>query len=331
MSNKKGSVLIVVLWSLFFLAILALAINAYIWPQMEFSGRLLGDVRMRYLACAGAQRAIIETQIDATEDYDSLYDSWSVNEGAFKEAQLGSGSFSVVKHSSSSGSGSDYGLTDEESRININKASADVLKTLLVKAAGVGEEDAEGIADCIIDWRDKDDLPGKKGKEKSYYEFLGEPYPCKNADFEVPEELLLVAGMTREIFDKIKEHITIYGDGAVNVNTAGVMALSALGMDESLAEKIVAFREEEQSPEEDGDAPANVFTDASQVTSALNKSGGLSGDEISQLTRAATMLGVKSDNFRGTAIGQTATEGRSKKITFVYNRTDDMIKFWREE
>jgi len=330
-SNKKGSVLIVIIWGLFFLAILALAINSYIWPQMEFSGRLLGDVKMRYLACAGIERAIIETQNDATEDYDSLYDSWGANDGAFKEVPLGAGFFSVIKNPPPLGSGSIYGLTDEESRININKASADVLKTLLVKAAGVGEEDAEGITDSIVDWRDKNDLPGKKGKETSYYEFLGEPYPCKNADFEVSEELLLVAGMTRGIFDKIKEHITIYGDGEVNLNTAGVMALAALGMDESLAEKIVAFREKEQSREEPGDTPANVFTDASQVTDALNKSGGLSGEEISQLTRAATMLGVKSDNFRGTVVGQTAAGGRSKRITFIYNRTDDRVKFWREE
>ena len=330
MDNRRGSALIVIMWSLFFLAILALAVNAYVWPQLEFSSRILGDAKARYLACAGVERAMLETQNDPTEDYDSLHDSWSDNDNAFNKVPLGSGSFSVMKSLPSAGSAAQYGLVDEESRININKATGDVLKNLLVNAAGVESDEAESIADSIIDWRDEDDSLSKNGKESGYYEYLSEPYPCKNGNFESPEELLLVGGMTRGIFDKIKDYITIYGDGTVNVNTAGVMTLAALGMDTSLAEKIIAFREQ-QSSEEGENASGNVFTDASQITDALNKAQGLSGDEIGQLTRAAATLGVKSNNFRGVAAGSLSRQDRSEKIAFIYDRADKMIKYWREE
>ncbi len=330
MDNRRGSVLVVVMWSLFFLAILAMAINSYVRPQLELSGRLLGNVKMYYLACAGVERAMLETENDSTAKYDSLQDSWSKGDVIFNNVPLGQGRFSIIKGTPLPGAETQYGLTDEESRININKASSDVLKNLLTEAAGVLSDDAEEIADSIIDWRDTDDSLSKNGKEKGYYEYLDEPYPCKNGDFEAPEELLQVAGMTREIFDKIKDYITIYGTGTVNINTAGSMVLVALGMDKSLADKIVAFRGQ-QSSGDNKDASGNIFTEASQVTEALNKSVGLSGNEISQLSRAAGMLGVESDNFRGTTLGSLGREDRSRKITFVYDRKDRLIKYWREE
>ena len=46
----------------------------------------------------------------------------------------------------------------------------------------------------------------------------------------------------------------------------------------------------------------------------------------------AAMLGVKSDNFRGVIKGSlSAREHRSETITFVYDRADKLIKYWREE
>ena len=55
---------------------------------------------------------------------------------------------------------------------------------------------------------------------------------------EVLDELLLVKGVTRDIFDKVKDRVTVYGTGQVNINTAGMRVLQSLGMSEELAEKI---------------------------------------------------------------------------------------------
>lgn len=328
MGNRRGSVLIAVLWSLFFLAMLAVAISAYVRPQLEFAGRLLGKAKMHYIARAGVERAIIEVESDETKEYDSLYDSWSTNDAVFSNVPFGGGAFSVVKAGPSGESKTQYGLTDEESKININRASHDVLKNLLEKEAGVEPKEADVIADSILDWIDEDDSLHKDGREDDYYQLLLEPYPCKNGALESIEELLLVAGMTREIFDKVKDIITIYGDGIVNVNTASVRVLEALGLSKEAAEGIVSFRTG-QSSKKEGEVPDNVFTDASTIVNILKEAD--VKDEDGSLTRAAAMLGVKSYNFRGTVKGSLARAGRSETITFVYGRNEKIIKYWREE
>ena len=173
-------------------------------------------------------------------------------------------------------------------------------------------------------------MPQKNGKENDYYRSLEHPYDCKNSDFEVKEELLLVAGVTPEMFDKIKDCVTVYGQGAVNVNTATLPVLMALGMDEALAEKVVKFRMV-ATPKKDGEAPEGVFTDNASIADSLGKSESLSGDEIAQLQRVTPLLGVKSDNFRGKILGSYLLEGKTEKIVFVYDRKEKIVKSWREE
>ncbi|MBN2453428.1 MAG: general secretion pathway protein GspK [Candidatus Omnitrophica bacterium] len=330
--GAKGSILIIVLWSLFFLAMLAVAVNSYVWPRLEVSSRLLGKAKMRYIASAGIRRAILEIKNDSTETYDSLHDTWSDNDEAFKEVPFGGGTFSAVRITPADKSKPEYGLTDEESKININKAPASVLQNLLKQEAGVADDDASAIADSILDWRDSDDALHKDGHESDYYEGLNEHYECKNGDFESLEELLLVYGMTRDIFDKIQDIITIYGEGSVNVNTAGLRVLMAIGLDKGSAEKIMAFREKENTAE-DGDTPDNIFTDASSIAEVLNDEGESSGEDAdaASIARAATMLSVKSDNFRGDIAASLSQGGISEKITFIYDRSKGLVKYWREE
>ena len=61
--NNKGSVLILVLWSLFILAMLAVAVYAYVLPHAELSGRLMERTKMHYFANAGVERAIFEVKM----------------------------------------------------------------------------------------------------------------------------------------------------------------------------------------------------------------------------------------------------------------------------
>ena len=318
-----------VLWSLFFLAMLAVAVCAYVMPRAELSSKLLDRTRKHYFANAGVERAIFEVENDDTELYDSLRDSWSTQDAAFNHVAIDGGTFSVMKDGTLLGDKPQYGLMDENAKININKASQQVLKNLFEKVARVESEEAEAIADSIIDWRDKDDEAHNHGKENDYYRSLEQPYDCKNSDFEVKEELLLVGGVTREMFDKVKDHITVYGEGAVNINTASVPVLVSLGLDEVLAEKVAHFRDAPSS-NKDGEVPEGVFTDASAITDLLNKAEPLSGDEAVQIQRVLPLLGVRSDNFRGIIAGSSARGGRTEKIEFVYDRKERIVKSWRE-
>ncbi|MDD5225733.1 MAG: type II secretion system protein GspK [Candidatus Omnitrophica bacterium] len=327
--NNRGSVLIIVLWSLFFLAMLAVAVHAYVMPYAELSGKLLNKTQMHYFANAGVERAIFEVENDDTELYDSVYDSWSNNDEAFRHVAINGGEYSAIKDATVSDEEPQYGLMDEEAKININKASQEVLKNLFEKVAQVESEEAGAIADSIIDWRDKDDVIHKDGKENDYYQSLAQPYDCKNGDFEAEEELLWVGGVTPEMFEKIKVHITLYGDGAVNVNTASVPVLMSLGLDEALAEKVVHFRSG-SSPVKGDDIPENVFADAGSIAGLLDKAEHLSGEEIALIQSVVPLLGVRSNNFRGYIVGSFGPGGKTEKIVFVYDRQEKIVKYWRE-
>jgi general secretion pathway protein K len=118
----------------------------------------------------------------------------------------------------------------------------------------------------IIDWVDYDDevtfLPfikrDNEGAESRYYMDLTDPYKCKNAPFETLDELLLVKGMTKTIFhglageetrnieaiDGIRQYLTIYGDGKININEAAPMVILSLSdeLNPAIAKSIVEQR-----------------------------------------------------------------------------------------
>ena len=313
--TNNGSILIVVLWSLFFLSALAVAIRIYVEPQLDLAGRLNRKAAMYYLAAAGVKRAVLELENDETTEFDALSDLWS-DEETIHEMALGEGNFSV-------------GIVDEERKVNINKASREILKNLFEMAAELEPDEAGALADSVIDWRDEDDEPGDEGAEDWYYSTLHPPYSCKNADFETIEELFLVKGVTHEIFDCVRDLITVYGDGAVNINTADEKVLRILGMEEELVEKILQFRQEGAYGTEEYEG---IFTSAEHIASVLDSAIGLSATEINRINRIFGLgfLTVVSDNFMGNSIGWLTEIDGSASITFVYNRKDKTVKYWHE-
>jgi len=334
LNPEKGSVLIAVLWSLFFLAALALVINISITPQLGLAAKLRDRAILRYLAKAGIQRAIIEIRADETQEYDALNEPWSTNEEGFKEISLtGEGYFSLEYLVSAGEDGEKekhYGLIDEERKININRVPADVLKPFLQITAETSSQDATDIADAIVDWRDEDDEPSENGAESSYYEALEDGYPCKNAPFEVLEELRLVKGVTQTVFDKVKDRITIYGQGFININTADMFVLEGLGLSSDLAQKIISFRSGNDGREATEDD--NAFKDVESIIATLSSAEGLSPAESEELEAAIgnETVGVRSDHFRGYSFGRFRDEDMSAKTVFVIDR-DERIRYWREE
>ncbi len=108
------------------------------------------------------------------------------------------------------------------------------------------------IVPSIIDWTDGDDqvtyLPFIKrensGTESSYYRQLKPSYQCRNGLLETTGELLLIKGITSQVFNCISDYITVYGDGKINVNCAPQLILESLSekVDASLAKLIIDRR-----------------------------------------------------------------------------------------
>ena len=94
------------------------------------------------------------------------------------------------------------------------------------------------------------------------------PYPKKSADYETLDEMLLVKGMTQQRYDKLINYVTIYGDGAVNINTASKDVLIALGLQESLVDKILSVRRGRDGL--DATADDHVFLKTFEIAADVN-------------------------------------------------------------
>ncbi len=163
-----------------------------------------------------------------------------------REKELGRGRFSYV-------------LNDEDGKLDINSATAAELRYLFT-GSGVDTFDADIIVDSILDWRDANDLHMLNGAEEDYYRGLPEPYSCKDGPFESLEELLLVKGMSPEVYygssneddesdeddekvyNGVVQYLTVRKSDRININTAQRAVLEAvLGID--TANKVLEDRE----------------------------------------------------------------------------------------
>lgn len=108
-----------------------------------------------------------------------------------------------------------FKFIDEESLININTASQIILGQL----PGLNEELAKKIIESGM-----------------------RPFTFK-------EELLLIDGITKEIYLQFKDLITVYGSGAVNINTASREVLQISGLADNTIETILNFRKGEDGEE----------------------------------------------------------------------------------
>jgi len=331
---KRGSILVLALWSLSLLVVFSVYMGLLIRQKIALVERLSRSENLHYVAFAGVNRAIIELNKGNVADVDSFKESWSNNEGAFRDVWLGNVKFSVsygYQDYFSRTSKTMYGITDEERKININRANLATLKNLFFNL-GLDAQDAQNLAACIIDWRDPDSMLSIPlgSAEGAYYENLPQPYQAKNEDFTHLNELLLVKGVSRGVFDKIKDFITIYGDGKVNINTATPEVLSSLGMDKSLVAKIIAFRygaDELLGTRDDG-----VFQETGTLLEQLSQTNALSDMEASQLANLASSgsLVTVSANFmiKSTAtLGNTIEGAPGKEIVCVVKHTGEILSY----
>jgi general secretion pathway protein K len=81
------------------------------------------------------------------------------------------------------------------------------------------------ILDSILDWKDRDHEHRMNGAEDDYYNSLPDPYDCKDGNFDTIEELLLIKGITPELF---------YGSGALDKPQGALSGISALGLKDLL-------------------------------------------------------------------------------------------------
>jgi general secretion pathway protein K len=147
-------------------------------------------------------------------------------------------------------------IVPETAKLNLNSARPQDLLRLLA-ALGVQPDLARQITAAIVDWRS---APG--GEQFTdfdrYYLSLVPSFRPPHASFQEVEELLVVRGMTPELFhgrlDRdaqgrltplpgLKDCVSIYGGSSVDANTAPAAVLAAVGLGEREVNAVLQARE----------------------------------------------------------------------------------------
>ena len=284
-----------------------------------------------HLAKAGITRALTELKQDKNS-YDSLSEDWYIHplwqdERWFKDEKF-SGKQPIQV---------DYQVIDEKGKININTASIDLLMGL----PGITEQ----TAFSIIDWRDPDDITGSGGAEAEYYQTLDYPYKCKNKPFDLVSELLLVKGINEEIVygkddgtsslpddnmgDKlqlgIKDLVTVYGDGSINLNTAPFEVISAIpGVTQEIARSIINYR---SGPDQVNGTKDDIIFEKIEDLQIVP---GMTEYEYYQLKSISCF---NSDYFSINSQASIRGGKVRKKVTATLNRTEEGVNIllWQED
>ncbi len=237
--DRRGIVLVLVLWIITILMVIALSLSYLARTDLSGTIAFMRDMQNKYYALSGMERAKAELAYRHFNLNKEGSDIWSVD-GTEYEYSIGNGTVRVR-------------INNESSKIDINLAPEPVLKKLLMNQ-GITEEEAEGIVDSIMDWKDADDIPRPRGAEQDYYSSLPVPYRVKNGPFESVDELVYIKGMSKEILygdaqrRGIIDLVTVNsGNRHISIKYAHLEVLKAIpGLSEEQAEAIAQRRQERE-------------------------------------------------------------------------------------
>ena len=321
MTKKSGTILITTLWILAILSVLAIGIGFRVSIEARLSKYNMDKLKAGYYAKAGIVKAQAMLSKDSIPDYDTIREcgitvpidkdirsifTEKLADGAFEVSYTEEG---LVR----------YGMMDEERKININKIPEKIPQIVLETLLGKGNED---VAASIINWRGKVRIPN--GAWDDNYESLTPPYKCKHADFNVIEELMLVKGMTPELFESIKDYITVYGeDGKININTATRKVMLACGLSENLVTSIMNVRNGE-------DKIAGTKDDGlvNDITPEATEKWNIAFDENEK--NALNYFTTKSKYFRIESKGMVDKSKIGGRIVCVIDKGSKKLRYYRE-
>ena len=207
LKSERGIALFLVLWVMALLTVIAGEFCYAIRAEVNITRNFKEETETHYIAVSGLFWAIQELvvnelvprKVTAPDSEDQQEDvRWRVN-ADIPAIPFGDGQFKVEKE-------------NESGKVNLNRAGEPLLRMMLNNLE-IEAADKDIIVDSILDWRDKDNLHRVNGAEDDYYLSLPRPYKCKNGDFTSIEELLLVRGVTPEIFHGgLKDMVSVYQD-----------------------------------------------------------------------------------------------------------------------
>lgn len=246
MKNKlarKGVILMGVLWVVVILSLVAFGLSRRSGLESALMETYQGKVRSYAAARAGLafvlerleqsptlQDTLYSSGIKLEEDQtpEALFSKIKVGDNAHAEVQWPGRGFTDEKVEA-------WGLQDETGKINVNAITLENFQILsaLFELKELSRSKADALARAVARFKIRSSDPGS-AELKSMNDDEEEVgrVKAKGRPFDDLFELLGVSGMTREIFDLVKDDLTVYGDAqnglSVNMHTASDEVIEAL-------------------------------------------------------------------------------------------------------
>jgi len=266
--DERGIALLLVLWVITLLTVICAEFSWTMRTETVITRNFKEGEQAYYAAEAGINKAIVELMRNLNQPPSSSpeEESEELQEAPLWEPGLEKIRFSFEEYAC------EVAIEDENNKLSINaflreaKKNPTRLKALLTEKIGLEGEERDTVADGMIDWWDADhDITGVNGAERDYYLSLDEPYECRDGDLPVIEELLLVKGVTEQIY---------YGDAgnpeqATTMTAADLEELIKTGgrVPETATEAEPEERAEDLSGEKPNLGLVNIFSTFSSSTS----------------------------------------------------------------
>jgi general secretion pathway protein K len=255
--QSAGIALLMTLLVVTLLTILVIEFTDSTQVEAHLTRNSLSLLQARYLARGGVALAELVLKLDLAQktenppqrpNVETMLDPWAqpFPPRPIGEA-IGEASFRIDDESAR------FNLNALAARPNVNPAALEARKMLfqgVLSALGLDIN----LLFPLLDWLDPDDeVSGKSGAEREYYESLKPPYQPRNGRMLNIEELQLVRGfgdLSREQWVALRTMVTVLptDDLQINVNTAPEPLLTALltAVDNAAAAKAIVSQRETQ-------------------------------------------------------------------------------------
>ena len=334
--KQRGFVLIFALWVLGLLTFLAVSVALGVRQKTLMAEKLEDQNRMYYLQEAVLKqirfyvhKEMEQRQFNYSADLKSLLHN---NVGFFGRVPFGGDNATVSFTLYDQGrSLEQFGVVDEERKINLNTTNVIVLQRLIEQVLDIKAEETLQLAHSILDWRQQGQSQADGFFSNDYYGNLKHAYFKKDANYELLEELLLIKWMTRTKYEKLLPYVTVYGEGKININTASGVVLYALGLDRALVDKVLSARRGKDGLEATGDDLffLKTFDVASDVASVVK----LEPQEI-RAVDALNLQGALTTNsyyFYFAMLSRLSRSGWTRNAQAIYSVRENKILYWREK
>lgn len=272
--SHRGVALMIVMIAVFVLAVIVGAFAYAMKVEMHLARTANRETELLWLGRSGVDlaRYVLAQQLSIPgEPYDALNQKWAGGPGTLATTNSPLADISLENFPVGN-STITVKITDLESRFNINIADEQILQQGLT-IIGVDASEAQQIASSILDWIDPDDITRVNGAESDEYTALNPPYEAKNGPLDDLSEVMLIRGVTPEMywglgevdpksprfFSPVDRHgrpvdqppysiglsklFTALSTGRININTASSEVLQMLpGVDATIAACILQQR-----------------------------------------------------------------------------------------